>query len=85
MIETDDPAIELEKLKLMKILNNLSIRCIMNIHKIIINYQEVKVYCILAGPRSSQPISLHHDFYMCVQHLLLSLRPTLILMKGMES
>ena len=43
MIETDDPAIELEKLKLMKILNNLSIRCIMNIHKIIINYQEVKV------------------------------------------
>ena len=37
-VETDDPVLELDKLKLMKILNNLRITFIVNIHKIIVRH-----------------------------------------------
>ena len=37
-VETDDPALELEKLDIMKKLNYLRIKYIIHIHRIIIKY-----------------------------------------------
>ena len=31
-VETNDPELEIEKIKIMKILKNLGIKCIINIH-----------------------------------------------------
>ena len=53
-VETDDPVLELEKLRRMKMFNNLRIKFIINIHKRIKKYQEVKVYWIFVKTRGSE-------------------------------